>query len=58
MNNPYKIYASQEYVQQYIEELKATDEEIASLLLEADLLPVLLDDEGIIVEFDNTMILI
>lgn len=54
----YRIYADREYVQQYIEELKATDEEIASLLLEADLLPVLLDDEGIIVESDNIMILI
>ena len=51
-------YATKEYVQTYTKGLEATDEEIASLLLEADLLPVLLDDEGIITESDNTMILI
>jgi hypothetical protein len=54
----YKIYADRDYVQQYIKELETTDEEVASLLLEADLLPVFLDDEGIIIDSNNTMIFV
>lgn len=53
-----KVVATEEYVQQYTEELEATDEEVVNVLFEADLLPVLLDDEGIITEFDNTMIFV
>ena len=54
----FKEYASKEFVQEYLHDMNAEDEEIIEMLVQEDMLPVVADADGSLLSDENGNVLL